>query len=125
MFIVPKGSIYVKPLMSTNTWLTPNNQTLEGIYIAQQVESDLLHNIDINASWNFGGQLVINGLVVNMQDGNNTIKQLRDNRRSVLTDYTTNPPTSWFNTTNRSPVVQHGAALKVSTNPGLWTNLPP
>jgi hypothetical protein len=48
-------------------------------------------------------------------------------RRSSLTDYTTNPFTSWFQVlpAKRSSIVQNGASLQITSSSSLWTNLPP
>ena len=77
-------------------------------------------NNDLARMWRFGGVLKIKGLIVNLPDGATIdhILALKNNRRSTLRGF-------MGGSVNYLKLVTDGAALQISTDPSLWTNLPP
>ncbi len=118
LFIVPNGNIILKPDFYSDSYSSPRNQSLKGIYIAQKVISDQYWNNELMKSWVFGWQLKIDGLIVNLAADANAIKDLTNARRSTLKD--------WFDSSvSRIKLVQEGSSLQIATSPSLWTSLPP
>lgn len=120
MLIVPNGTITVQLDGSIDTRSSPNNQSLQGIYISQQMKSDTIHNTGLDGTWRFWWQLKIDGLVVNLAKGLDAINTLKSARRATLKE--------WFTANTevlRLKMVQNGSSLQINTSPSLWTNLPP
>jgi uncharacterized repeat protein (TIGR01451 family) len=118
MILAPKWDIMIEPSPVVDTFSQPSNQTLKGIYIAQQIKSDYIRNDVLTKSWKFGWQLKIDGLIYNLTNATTAIASLKNSRRSTLRD--------WFDSTvSRVSMVQKGSSLQLATDPSLWTSLPP
>jgi hypothetical protein len=109
MVLAPQGTITFENVDCDT------NDTVQGIYIAQNFTSNTIKNTAGQGKWCMAGGLVIEGMLIG--GGETGIQDLRDTRRSTLND--------WFNaSTKRDIQIFDGAALRIQTNTKLWDNLP-